>query len=141
MLDPTFKGPIYRFDIDKTYLKTHFDSFWALLKIYFEKPKSKKTLPGMAALIKEIRKGNKDQAHKFPIFFVSASPRQMRKKIEFKMRLDGVEQDGITFKNQMRHLRRGEFKRLRHHIGYKVIALLKGRVNFPKEAGEILFGD
>ena len=132
---------IYRWDIDKTYLSNEFESVRDLLRTAFEKPEEKENVPGTVALIKELRHGPGLASQHNPIYFVSASPEQMRGKLIQKLKLDGVEWDGVILKNQLTHVRRMRFKRLRKHIGYKVGALLRSRASLPVNKKEILFGD
>jgi hypothetical protein len=65
----------------------------------------------------------------------------MRKKIEAKLHLDGVECTHIYFKNQLQHVRRAQFRKLRMHVGYKLIQLLRIRCNLPSGCSYVLFGD
>jgi hypothetical protein len=60
--------------------------------------------------------------------------------LEHKMLLDGVEYDGITSKDWMRTFRQRRPGRLREQVGFKVNALLEGRLRRPL-AREYLFGD
>src|SRR5262249_38111609 len=48
---------------------------------------------------------------------------------------------GIVFKNQLQQLRRGKLRNPREHVGFKLAALLRGRVDEPPEARELLFRD
>ena len=131
-------------DLDKTYLATEFESFWGLLKVAFEAPEKKKNISGAVSLLKHLRvdtaraSGSEGKA---PLFFVSASPPQMQKKIEAKLRLDGIDFTHVYYKNQLKHVRRGQFGRLREHVGYKLIQMLRIWFHLPKECGLILFGD
>ena len=59
------------------------------------------------------------------IYFVSASPPQIGQAIKEKLALDGIEYDGIVFKDQLQHLVRGKFRHLREQVGYKLTELLK----------------
>ena len=56
---PSPQGPthVYRWDLDKTYLRTDFDSFRELIKTAFEKPEDKRSVPGASALLRELRQG------------------------------------------------------------------------------------
>jgi hypothetical protein len=56
------------------------------------------------------------------------------------MILDGVEFDGITFKDWWQIMKKGRPKRLLDQVGFKVCALLEGRQRRPL-ATEYLFGD
>jgi hypothetical protein len=65
----------------------------------------------------------------------------MRKVLEAKLRLDGVEWDGFTLKPSLDHLLRGRFRFLRDQVGYKLAALLAARSGSAPEAREVCFGD
>jgi len=56
------------------------------------------------------------------------------------MLMDGVEHDGIIFKDWVKTLKQRRPGRLREQVGYKACALLTGRLGRP-EAVEYLFGD
>jgi hypothetical protein len=127
---------IYRWDLDKTYLRTEFDTLRDLLSRAFEGAADKRTVPGAAALLRELR-----DTGPAGIFILSGSPEQMRKVLEAKLRLDGIQWDGFTLKPSLRNLLRGHFKFLRDQVGYKLGALLSLRANESVELDEILFGD
>lgn len=132
---------IYRWDIDKTYLSSELDSVRDYLRTAFEKPEEKENVPGTASLIKELHNGPNVVSQKNPIYFLSASPEQMRKKLLKKMELDGIICAGLILKNQLSHLRKMHFSRLKKQIGYKVAALLKSRASLSISIPEIAFGD
>src|SRR5262249_3822994 len=46
---------IFRWDLDKTYLRTDFDSFRGLIKAAMEKPAEKRAVPGAPALLRALR--------------------------------------------------------------------------------------
>ena len=60
---------VYRWDLDKTYLRTEFDTVKDWLRTAFETAHDKRTVPGAGALLREIR--TTDQ---FGIYIVSGSP-------------------------------------------------------------------
>jgi hypothetical protein len=132
---PSFKH-IYRWDLDKTYLRTDFSSFRALLRTAFEKAEEKQNVPGTVALLRELRAGGQSG-----IFFISGSPREMRRVIESKFRMDGVEVDGLILKPNLQNLLRGRFRALREQVGYKLPALLEERSGVEAGTPETLFGD
>jgi hypothetical protein len=140
-LDPAYEGPVVLCDIDKTYLATDFESLTGLLAIPFELAVDKRAIPGMGALLREVRRGPGERSRLTPLYFVSASPPQLRRTMQKKMLLDGVEYDGVTFKDQLRILRHGEVGRLREHLSFKLTALLLYRAELPAGAREILIGD
>src|SRR5439155_23569969 len=66
---------------------------------------------------------------------------QIGAAIRKKLALDGVPYDGIVFKDQLAHIRRGKLRNLREHVGFKLAELLRGRLEAPPESRELLFGD
>ena len=137
---PIEAGPaaslIYRWDLDKTYLRTEFDTVRNLVKTAFERPGDKRTVPGAAALLRELRASGPRGIH-----ILSGSPEQMRRALEEKLRLDGVRWDELTLKPNLRNLLRGRFRALRDQVGYKLGALLASRAGMSVGLDEILFGD
>lgn len=140
-LDPDFAGQVFVADIDRTYLSTRFSSLRGMARIPFERAAQKRDIEGMARLFREIRRGPGEHSRESPLYFVSASPKQLRPVIERKMGIDGIGFDGTTFKDWGRVLRRAKLKRLREQVGFKLTALLSGRAAFPDGAEEILLGD
>lgn len=134
-----YAADVFVWDLDKTYLRTKFESFKDLVRAAREKAVDKVAFPGAAPLLRSLRRG--PNGVKRPIYFVSASPPQIRAKIEEKFALDGVEVDGIYFKDNMRNLRPGRFGRLREQVGYKMLALLDLRAHLPSNSYETMFGD
>jgi hypothetical protein len=127
---------VFRWDLDKTYLRTDFSSFRALLKTAMEGAEKKQNVPGTAALLREIR-----AAGNHGIFFISGSPREMRKVLERKLAMDGVTVDGLVLKPNLSNLLRGRFRALREQVGYKLPALLESRKEIGEGAPETCFGD
>lgn len=138
---PDFSGTIYTWDIDKTYLRSRFNSVLDLAKVAIELAIDKYAIDGTVALLHAIRRGPGPKPRQTPLYFVSASPPQLRKILTKKMLLDGVEFDGITLKDQFAYLMRLRFSHLRSQMGYKLVALLTNRREHPIAAQEILFGD
>ncbi|MFZ5438609.1 MAG: phosphatase domain-containing protein [Myxococcota bacterium] len=127
---------IYRWDLDKTYLQTEFDTIRQLVRTAFQKAHEKKAVPGAAALIRELRAQGDSR-----LCIVSGSPTQMRTVLTEKLKLDGVEFDELVLKDNLRNLVRGRFKAMRGQVGYKLPVLLESRARAPAEAEEVLFGD
>jgi len=127
---------VYRWDLDKTYLRTEFDTIRDLLSRAFEGAKDKRTVPGASALLRELR-SNQPAG----LYILSGSPEQMRRVLEAKLRLDGVTWDGFTLKPSLKRLLRGHFKFLKDQVGFKLGALLSSREVVPANTDEILFGD
>ncbi|MCC6878028.1 MAG: hypothetical protein IT378_27195 [Sandaracinaceae bacterium] len=127
---------MYRWDLDKTYLRTEFDTLRDLVRTAFESPSEKRTVPGAAALLREL-----SATRPLGIYIVSGSPEQLRRVLEEKLRLDGVRYDGLTLKPQLKNLLRGRFRFLKDQVGYKLAALLDSRAALPAQIDEVLFGD
>src|SRR6266516_1972967 len=130
-----------RWDLDKTYLRSEFDSLRSLLRTAFERAEDKVEVPGVAELIRALKAAAERQGRKALVYFVSASPPQIGAAIRKKLALDGVPYDGIVFKDQLAHLKRGKLRNLREHVGFKLAELLRGRLAAPPGAAELLFGD
>lgn len=131
---------IFRWDLDKTYLKTEFDTVRDLVRTARLTAEERENIPGSAALIRAIRDQTRDDGvHQ--IFFISGSPEQLRTVIEKKFVLDGFVPDGFVLKPAVSHLLRGRFRALRSQVGYKLEQLLRGRAEAPVGAQETLFGD
>jgi phosphatidate phosphatase APP1 len=127
---------IYRWDLDKTYLRTDFDTLRQLVSTVFQKASDKVAVPGAAALIRELRASGEAR-----LCIISGSPTQMRAVLEEKLKLDGVEWDELMLKDNVRNILRGRFKALRGQLGYKLPVLLESRLRSPPDAEEVLFGD
>ena len=132
---------IYRWDLDKTYLKSNFESLGKMMRVPFERAEDKIDEPGVVALMRALRASARAEGRRVLVYFVSASPPQIGRAIREKLALDGVEIDGIVFKDQLQHLVRGRFRFLREQVGFKLAELLKARLVAPAGAAEYLFGD
>ncbi|HXU71352.1 MAG TPA: phosphatase domain-containing protein [Polyangia bacterium] len=127
---------VYRWDLDKTYLKTEFDTLKQLVRSALEGAEAKQSVPGASALLRELRAGGGAR-----ICFISGSPRQMRRVLTKKLKLDGVEFDEFILKPNLRNMLTGRFRAMREQVGYKLPALLAGRAGLPPETRETCFGD
>ncbi len=94
----------------------------------------------MPEVLRGLRRGKGESFACAPLYFVTASPPQLRRVLERKMLLDGVDYDGLTFKDWARTLIEVRPGRLREQIGFKICALLHARATRPN-AVEYLFGD
>jgi hypothetical protein len=130
-----------RWDLDKTYLRSDFETLRQLVRTAFERAEDKVDVPGVAALVRAIKGAAERRGRVAQVYFLSASPPQIGKAIRDKLALDGVPYDGIVFKDQLAHLRRGKLRNLREHVGFKLTELLRGRLGAPEGARELLFGD
>jgi hypothetical protein len=133
---------IARWDLDKTYLRTDFDSLRDLVRTALERPDEKRTNPGASTLLREmVRAGIR-------VHILSGSPEQMRRRLEDKLRLDGITWDSFTLKPNLQNLLRFRFRAVRDQLGYKLPALLRARSAVGEEgvdgaapSRETLFGD
>lgn len=127
----------FRWDLDKTYLRTDFDTLRGLVRAAVEPAKAKRAVPGAPALLRALRAAG-GNAHRISI--ISGSPEQMRKVLETKLALDGVEYDEFVLKPNLSNLLRGRFRAIRAQVPYKLPALLASRMEVAAPA-ETLFGD
>ncbi|HVO31608.1 MAG TPA: phosphatase domain-containing protein, partial [bacterium] len=135
------KTDVYVWDLDRTYLRTEFESIRDLIRTALQKAKDKVAYPGVSALIRALRAGPDEGGAPRPIYFISASPPQIGKVIQEKFRLDRIEVDGIYFKDNLRNVRPSRLRRLKEQVGYKMLALLDLWTRLPKGARLTCFGD
>lgn len=133
---------IARWDLDKTYLRTDFDTVRDLWRTAVERPDQKRTVPGAAVLMRELGRAGAE------IHILSGSPEQLRSRIEQKLRLDGARWASLTLKPNLQNLFRLRFRALRGQLGYKLPALLRRRCELRaqrRDSGElvreVLLGD
>ncbi|MBI3768799.1 MAG: hypothetical protein HY271_09950 [Deltaproteobacteria bacterium] len=138
---PAPAAVVYRWDLDKTYLKSDFESLRKMMRVPFERAEDKIDEPGVVALIRALKTSARQEQRAAFVYFISASPPQIGRAIREKLALDGIEYDGIVFKDQLQHLVRGRFRFLREQVGFKLAELLKARIAAPPGAVEFLFGD
>ena len=115
-IDPPPPKRIYRWDLDKTYLQTEFDTLRQLVRTAFQKASEKKAVPGAAALIREL-KGPESR-----LCIVSGSPTQMRAVLAEKLKLDG------QLLSALRRIRSG-----RHKPAAQPLSMRRKRKNAPPE--------
>lgn len=134
---------VYVWDLDKTYLDTHWQSLSDIFKVSFTDNFHSNNVPGTSTLVSAL----KDDWHKkngeglFPIFFITASPPQMEKKIREKLERDKILPLGIFFKDNLKNLWPGSFWKLRQHVGYKVNSLVYLRTLLNENVTQVLWGD
>jgi hypothetical protein len=130
---------IARWDLDKTYLRTDFDTLRDIVRTALERPDQKMTNPGASTLLREMVRAG------ISVHILSGSPEQMRRRLEDKLRLDGITWDSFTLKPNLQNLMRFRFRAIRDQLGYKLPALLRARAkeSAAHEASrkETLFGD
>ncbi|MBX3130597.1 MAG: hypothetical protein KF718_28015 [Polyangiaceae bacterium] len=131
---------IARWDLDKTYLRTEFDTLRDLVRTAVERPDRKRSVPGAAALLRELSQAGAR------VHILSGSPRQMRGRLEEKLLIDRVRWDELTLKPNLSNIVRLRFRALKDQLGYKLPMLLAARVADQRRDGavscsEILVGD
>lgn len=133
---------IARWDLDKTYLRTDFDTLRDLLRTAIERPDQKRTVPGAAAVLRELGRAGVET------HILSGSPKQLRSRIIEKLKLDGVRFSSLTLKPNLENLLRLRFKAIRGQLGYKLPSLLlrRAELEHPRDDSgalvrEALLGD
>ncbi len=130
---------IARWDLDKTYLRTEFDTLKQLVRTALERPDEKRTNPGAATVMRELARSGST------VHILSGSPEQMRSRIEAKLAIDGVRYESLVLKPNLQNLVRLRFRAVRDQLGYKLSALLAARGSEQNKTGplpvETLFGD
>jgi hypothetical protein len=126
-------------DIDKTYLETEFASVVDLARTAMEDARDKITVFGAREVLLAAR-----WARGLPpngLHFVSSSPPQLRRVLESKLVLDGLDWTSDTFKNQAYNLRKRRLGLLRHHVAYKTLAILMIMAKRGEGGRFVMIGD
>lgn len=132
---------IARWDLDKTYLRTEFNTVADLLRTALERADQKRTVPGAGSLLRELG------ASGARVHILSGSPRQMRGRLAEKLRLDGVRFESLTLKPNLENILRFRLRAVHDQLGYKLPALLSSRAQIPNVrvdntlVREVLLGD
>lgn len=132
---------VTRWDLDKTYLRSRFDTLSDLVASALEGVEEKRTVPGATAVLRELG------AAGGRVHILSGSPRQMRAKLGEKLRRDGVTFDELTLKPNLSNLLHLRLGALRDQLGYKLPELLEARARDQARTGqvalvrEVLVGD
>lgn len=131
---------VFRWDLDKTYLKTEFDTVRDIVRMARLTAEERENIPGSAALLRAIKASTPEpEAH--GVYFISGSPDLIRAVIEKKFNLDGFAPDGFELKPTLSDVFRGRFRAVRGQVAYKLAHLLEGRAKVPVGTPETLFGD
>jgi hypothetical protein len=136
MAEQTAPNHIFRWDLDKTYLRTEFDTVRDLIKTALQTAEEKVNVPGAVELLRELKHEHANSL----VTFISGSPSQMRKTLEQKFQLDGIEPDIFVLKPTLRYILSGQFGAVRGQVGFKLGTLLRLRGQTPL-APETMFGD
>jgi len=111
-----------------------------LVRTAFERPDQKRAVPGAAALLHLLGETGAR------VHILSGSPRQLRSRLEEKLRIDQVRWDELTLKPNLSNLLRLRLRALRDQLGYKLPVLLDARSRDERLFGgsapeEVLVGD
>lgn len=127
-----------RWDLDKTYLRTEFDSVKDLITTFRQKAEDKVAVAGARAILQALLDPHERSQRR--VTFISGSPTQMRAVLVRKLRLDGIEPDVFVLKPNLNNILSGHFRSVRGQVGYKLAALLRTYVG-AAHLDEYLFGD
>lgn len=135
---------VYVWDLDKTYLDTTFETVRGLFKTALEKAFQKRNIPGTSTLVRalrnhwqEVHRGEKD----FPIYFITASPPQLERKIHEKLNFDGIYPFGLFCKDNLKNITPSRLRRLTQQVGFKLQSLLQLRLHLAENVKQVLWGD
>jgi hypothetical protein len=128
----------FRWDLDKTYIRTDFDTRRDLFRTWLQKAEEKRGIPGAATLLRALLRADVGEERR--VTFISGSPRQMRSVLERKLQLDGITPDQFILKPNLSNLLLFRFKAMHSQVGYKLEALLTSRLP-SASVEESLFGD
>jgi hypothetical protein len=146
LLDENDRGVVIRSDVDMTYLNTDFEGTQAKMELLNRNAREREALPGMAAVYRALRTGAGGDLDR-PLVFISGSPQFFKRTLEAKLDLDGIIHDGVTLKPFKAIAWDAKFEpwkiagNLGEQVGYKLHALLRGRLEMPPGMSEILMGD
>ena len=64
---------VYRWDLDKTYLESDFESLRKIMRVPFERAEDKIVEPGVVALMRALRASARAEGRKVFVYFISAA--------------------------------------------------------------------
>lgn len=131
---------VARFDLDKTYLRSEFETFSDLAKSALERADQKRPVPGATELLHELSRQGAF------LHVLSGSPKQLRSSIRLRLKLDGIALNKLTLKPNLQNLLRLRLRSLKDQLGYKLHALLAASdeeaiTRGPEPSVELLVGD
>jgi hypothetical protein len=129
---------IFRWDLDKTYLATEFDTAMDIWRTFRQTAEEKRNIPGADSLLRALLSDDGNDLR--VVTFISGSPQEMRQVLTKKLQMDGIEPEHFVLKPNLKNLLKGRFRAIRGQIGYKLDALLRLRSQAAL-APETLFGD
>ena len=134
---------VFVWDLDKTYLDTHFGSISELWRTIVEKAFQKRNVPGTGSLVSALKTTWEQERGQraFPIYFITASPPQMEVRIREKLEYDQILPLGSFYKDNLKNLKPSRLWRLTQQVGFKLQALLQLRVRLKDDVRQILWGD
>jgi hypothetical protein len=118
-----------RWDLDKTYLRSEFDSLRSLLRTAFEKAEDKVDVPGVAELIRSLKGAAERRGRPAFVHFISASPPQIGSAIRKKLARRRRTTDRLQGPAPAPEAR--EAAQPPRHVGLKLAELLRGCLEAP----------
>ncbi|MBI2894675.1 MAG: hypothetical protein HYY06_14065 [Deltaproteobacteria bacterium] len=139
---PTDRAPlVVTSDVDMTYLETRFARIVEIQRLLVMPARDHRPLEGMPGLFRRLRR------RADALRFVSGSPGFFRRHLAARLEIDGIAYDELTLKPfgeiaARRWTQPATIEAaLREQVGYKVLALLDGRLRLPRVCREVLLGD
>lgn len=138
---------VFVWDLDKTYLDTRLGGIREFINTAFEKAFQKRNVPGTGTLVRALKdsaslhRPQSDEKHALALFFITASPPLLERRIAEKLRLDEIYPYGIFCKDNLKNLRPNRLWRLSQQVGYKIQALLQLRLRLTQNVRQIMWGD
>ncbi|RME52000.1 MAG: DUF2183 domain-containing protein, partial [Deltaproteobacteria bacterium] len=127
---------VYVSDIDETYLRTRFRTPLEMFETAIQFAIDKVAYPDMSRFFRLVKR---DRGR--VLYFLSASPLQMRGVLRRKFLLDEVPCDGLILRDVGRLLVRGAWREVGNPLGYKIYALLTLIARLPIGSRLVLLGD
>jgi hypothetical protein len=148
LLAPGAPAVVVRSDVDLTYLDTDFMSTTGKLALLVQRAAERAGLPAMEVAYRFLRRGA-TSVEDLPLTFLSGSPTFFKMVLEEKARLDQIFEDGVVLKPFKDIIAAkvtdvdlaGVVPALEEQVGYKLTALLRLRLEVPRQTQEILLGD
>src|SRR5690625_7716439 len=104
----------YRWDVDKTYIHTDFDTLRSLIQTWLQRAEDKRNIPGAPALLRELLRIEGGSQ----VTFISGSPQQMRRVLLQKFVMDLIAQENFILIYTLRillHIRMNTLKLLNRY--------------------------
>lgn len=127
---------IFRWDLDKTYLKTPLETLFGLLSTIFKEAEERVKIPGAECLIEETLEDPSNE-----VFFHSRNWEGMKRVLGKKLRTERIRYSRIYSGGPFPSLFKVRAGSWGDGIGLKLLAMLKERLYAEEGSVEFLFGD